>query len=461
MADDSVRLENVRLQLEKATNEAKRLLAKYHEAASKAMKEPGPENTKVVDDATHALGQANDFRDQLVGEYQEMVNTYTQRLVDKNKTSTETAEAEVKRLEDDMKAQVLRTAGLETAKHGVQGGQLSVIPVFHGTAPFDAEGWLDLVERAKVQFSWNDYQVSAIAKNKLAGPAAIWMRALEKLNPEGFHTWIGHERGFKKRFEEKFLPPKTDQSAIVAVLDMKQRPNEKVSDYFDRVVLAVDKVNHNIPDTEKKSIAYQKTFHTHISTFFAAGLKTEIRQIVLGSNAPPANMEALRDQAIATELQLNTKAIPVKELVAVAQEDTAGAGATTEATDAPAENAELQAVMKKLEALTLQKNERMRDLATVLCFRCRKKGHYANTCSFGRGRGRGRGGRQSGPGRGAGGRGRGGGGRGRGYNNHNNNNNNGYYNNFGYQPSNNYAPRRNEEMYMDQGYYYAPHNQGN
>ena len=263
----------------------------------------------------------------------------------------------------------------------VQGGQLSTIPVFTGELPFDVEGWIALVERAQAQFNWSDGQVSAVVKNKLSGLASTWLRAQEKLNLPGFDTWAAHPNGFKKLFEGKYLPHKTEQAAILAVSHLQQKATEKVSDFFDRVVLAVDKVNHHTTDAEKRSDNYRRMFATQVQTFFAAGMKQEIRQIVLGSNSPPTSMEALRDQAIATETQISNKPITMKELVEVTEDNT----------DDKQQQGQMNEILKQLEALSTQQKRIARsprgrypprDLSRVTCYRCGLKGHYSPQCQL-------------------------------------------------------------------------------
>ena len=278
--------------------------------------------------------------------------------------------------------------------HPVQGGQLATIPSFSGVMPYDVEGWIAMVERAQAQFNWSDSQTCAVVKNKLTDLATTWLRAQEKLNKPGFYTWLaGYPVSFKKIFETKYLPHKTEQAAILAVSHLQQKPTEKVSDFFDRVVLAVDKVNHHTTVEEKRTENYQRMFATQVQTFFAAGMKQEIRQVVLGSNSPPTTMETLRDQAIATETQISNKPMTVKELVEVTEDKPEGSTET-----------QMKDIVKQLEVLSTQQKKLMnrsstrgrapRDLSKVTCYRCGNKGHYSPQCQMDqRGNTQGRGGR--------------------------------------------------------------------
>ncbi len=355
-----------------------------------------------------AVVARDDAHRRLMAAQQDLINEHTQRLKDAEEAGT----AERVRLQEKIE-EVRRQsvppqpqAGGGVNATGVQGSQLSVIPVFTGEPPYDVESWIATVERCKTQFAWTDHQMAAVVKNKLTGAAAIWLRATEKLNPRHFNVWAADPQGLKHQFLAKFLPAKTEQAAILAVSHLKQRSNESCSDFFDRVVLAVDKVNHHVPDGDKQTLNYQTIFKTQVRTFFGAGLKDEIRTLILASNSPPTTMEELRDQAVASETQLRNKNPTMKDL-----EETAVTSADPnplpqkEQENSPVLR-EVQELAKKVEALSTSFNNRGRgggrgrggrgqgrgkgrDLSKVTCFKCENKGHYANRCPSGRGTGRG------------------------------------------------------------------------
>ena len=441
------RVETERKHLLDSQKAAKNAQANYSDASNAVIQEPSVANKNLLDIAMQKLTDANEVRDNAQDLFFDLQGQLAQHLLDAVTKVETTAEDERKRMEADQKERLKRLTEIAESREktgsGVQGGQLNVIPVFSGEGKYDVEGWLDLVERAQTQFSWTDRQVTAIVKNKLTGSAAIWMRATEKLAPQGFDSWVLQDDAFKKKFTDKFLPARTEQGAVTAIMNLHQKTGEGVSAFYDRVILAVDKVNHNVSDEEKKTNAYQKGFHSQIMTFFAAGMRQQIREVVLGSNSPPLTMEALHTQAVATELQLSTKLQTVKELVEVSQVEEEAK--KPEAKASP-ENNELKEIMKKLEALSTQKK---RDLSKVTCYCCRQKGHLATTCSQ-RTRGggaRGRGGMQRGNG-GFRGRGSGQGNRGR-------RGNWGHYNG-GYQN----FDRRSDEFFMDHQPQYQPQYHG-
>lgn len=283
-----------------------------------------------------------------------------------------------------------QAAGLARVVTGVQGAQLNSIPAFSGVLPFDVEGWLEMIDRCKVQFGWDDWQVAAVVKNKLTAQASVWLRAQEKLENAGFDQWIGHAEGFKFQFEKKYLPAKTEQAAILAISNLSQKTQESCSDFFDRVVLAVDKVNHHITDEEKRQAGYRRTFETQVRTFFGAGLKQEVRQIVLGSNQPPVTMHDFRDQAVATEIQLSSRATMMKDLVAVESEPAVTAttdGAAGAAATLPPQPT-MADLVQEIAALKVSMGQ-PRDFSNVTCYNCNEKGHFAPSCPKPSNRGRG------------------------------------------------------------------------
>ena len=387
----------------KATNEASRALMEDPEDEAKltAFNDAVKEFERLTKNRRTAQEDLSNQETHIQDLLKEQAKKAEDEKADELRQLQETHAAEKRRLTRQSVAPQAPGAAAPTTPM-VQGGQINLIPSFSGEPGYDVEGWIDLVERAQIQFNWNDGQLAAIVKNKLTGNASVWLRAQEKLTLPGFQTWIGHPQGLKHQLESKYLPPKTEQAAILAVMDLNQKPSESVSDFFDRVVLAVDKVNHKTEAVEKASAGYRRMFKHQVSTFFSAGLKQEIRQVVLGSNSAPETMEALRDQAVTTELQLNNKITKVKELVAVEKQ------AEPEA-KTPTSDEQIKALTKQVEALAMnQKNTQQNrnrpgprqmgsDMSSVVCFNCNNKGHYARQCYLpqqrnrGRGRGRGRG----------------------------------------------------------------------
>ncbi len=322
---------------------------------------------------------------------------------------------ETRRKIADLEAAATAAVATPAVTTAVQGSQLTILPQFDGEKPEETEGWIELAERAQIQFNWSDAQLANVVKNKLTGAAGIWLRSLDKLNPGKYITWRFGQSPFKPVFQERFVSARTDQAAIQAVSHLQQKANETCAQFFDRVVLALDKVNHQIPDDLKMTNAYQANYQSQIKTFFGAGLKEEVKRAVLGGNQPPETMNELRTQAINTELQLQKRG---REVLALEKEEEETpkeeSGGSTEMNDL---TQQVKDLTKSVEALKVQKKNqggKQNNHSHLRCYKCQKMGHISRNCNVKgnnnnnnnwRGRGGGRG------------RGRGG------YNNYNNNNN--------------------------------------
>ena len=192
-----------------------------------------------------------------------------------------------------------------SVRGGVQGAQLNSIPIFSDEAGQDCEGWISLIDRAKVQFEWSDQQTAAAIKSKLGGEAGKWLRALEKRHTPGLENWMEVVDGVKPlkvMLENRFKVTVSLLAASEAISDLKQKPSENVSAFFDRVVLALDVKNYHVAD--KTTAAYKASLDSEIYTFFSAGMKEMYRQSILGGRTdPPATPEELLRAAKASELE--------------------------------------------------------------------------------------------------------------------------------------------------------------
>ena len=62
------------------------------------------------------------------------------------------------------------------AAQGVQGSQISTIPVFSGVAGLDGAAFADAIDQARDQYGWTEAQTAAVAKTR-GGPAmTTWIR---------------------------------------------------------------------------------------------------------------------------------------------------------------------------------------------------------------------------------------------------------------------------------------------
>lgn len=173
----------------------------------------------------------------------------------------------------------------------VHGAQLNSIPKFHGNKEEDIELWVSTFDRARDQFNWSDRAAAAAAKSKLEGKAGTWLRS-EELVLLQHAEWTGDD-GLKAALLQRFCPVPGAVAAVNAVLDLKQRQEELVSEFYDRVILAMDKKNSTLTRAERQTGHYQAQLSRDIYTFFAAGLLSEYRESVFSLEEPPVTHAAL------------------------------------------------------------------------------------------------------------------------------------------------------------------------
>ena len=74
------------------------------------------------------------------------------------------------------------------AAQGVQGSQISTIPVFSGVAGLDGAAFADAIDQARDQYGWTEAQTAAVAKTR-GGPAmTTWIRG-QKAQGITFAAW--------------------------------------------------------------------------------------------------------------------------------------------------------------------------------------------------------------------------------------------------------------------------------
>ena len=269
------------------------------------------------------------------------------------------------------------------------GSQVNSIEKYDGEEGFRAESWCGIIDRCQVQFAWNELTTAANAKQRLTGPALIWLTAQEKMGP-ALDTWTDLRAAIIRRF----YPTVSDLAAAGAVTDLKMRPDETPGMYYDRVILAVDKLFHRQP---VRNVNTMRTFRSIVFSLFAAGLPPDVRTLALGSDKPPETPEALLNATIAIDSQNKRKGMIVAEV-------SADSGADSLTTDGTTNVDSTQEIVEAVVAALKARN--VKPKFTGKCFYCDREGHYARDC-FKKQRDEGRGGEDRGQ-RGRGGRGRGG-----------------------------------------------------
>ena len=288
-----------------------------------------------------------------------------------------------------------------------QGGQLAILAEYDGSG--DVDIYLDMCDTARETFGCNHAITAASVKTKLTGDAARWLSSQRKLN-NLYPTWNDadepDEDCLRKGLRKRFKPHATDLEATEAVANLTQKERENVHTFFDRVVLAVDIKNFHFTEEEKQEEGYIRGRDHDIRTFFAAGLKPNIKALVLGGGNPPDTADATLTRAAQVEASLRkqAKCIAEMDLVSKQRDDDTPPGASglllqvdggesPTAMSTSSDNSDIKLEKLAQELAVIQKQ--------FTCHGCQKPGHFVRDCPERKGgRGRGRRGRGGGRGRG-------------------------------------------------------------
>ena len=288
-----------------------------------------------------------------------------------------------------------------TADKNPGGADLNAIPSFNGDGKVDAELWLTGFKTAAKAFQWKEEAHQQMAAMKLIGDAAIWLDGESKMRnfpcqrdaDGGYSAW----EVFEKMFLGRWKPQQEPLQATEAIMNLRQASGEAVLTFLDRVVLSVEKKNWQA--TDRTAASYIAMRDADLFNFGAAGIRTDIRKVILSNPKPPATFKELKAAAVNAETALRAQHT-INEIDAM------------ETGEQQKEEVSEIALLKK-EIETLKANN-------IVCYKCGQRGHIRKNCKSQGNQGGPRQGQRGGRGRGRGqqrrpqGR-RGGGGRGGGY----------------------------------------------
>ena len=290
------------------------------------------------------------------------------------------------------------------AAQGVQGSQISSIPVFSGVAGLDGAAFADAIDQARDQFGWTEAQTAAVAKTR-GGPAmTTWIRG-QKAQGITFAAWatpqpvVAGEHYLRKSFMLRFGPKYTASGAVSAISDLRQRPNETAAAFMDRVQIAVDMMNYDVPEADRNPAYYQGYVRMVIAQF-GGGLKEEIKSKVFGVPTPPDTIANVLQAATAAEAESRPSVQNKLTINAVAEVSKDAPDDQEEEEESP--KVPISELTKQIgEVLAISKKRTTRSVTgrptNFRCYGCNKPGHYRRNCpnppsgqpSWNRGRGRG------------------------------------------------------------------------
>jgi predicted component of type VI protein secretion system len=196
------------------------------------------------------------------------------------------------------------------------------------------------------------------------------------------------------RFEEEL----NGRGAIEVIVDLKQRPNETIEKFFDRVTLSMDRKNYRATEEERETETYKKRLEDDTYTFFAAGMHEELRLQALGGVEPPATARELLRAARNADRERRRSKRP-KFLAALDKSGDSGARyaavlsaeemARSQEGQASADMAadhsnqqllhEIAELRTSLEAMRSKFGGKGRN-TQIVCWNCDTKGHMKHEC---------------------------------------------------------------------------------
>lgn len=239
----------------------------------------------------------------------------------------------------------------------INANQLAILGDFKGEEDEDIEIFIGKVELLVQSFNWTPEITASMVQTRLKGNAATWLHSQTKRRNPELRTWYRVQEeggvavqvgGMRELLRVRFKEALNERGAVDAVMDLKQKKNETVDEFHDRVSLAIDRKNFLYTEAEKATAEYQRKLAQDIYTFFAAGLHEDIAQQALGGPTPPTDEEGLLRAARNAELERKKNKKP-KYLSALDTEEAEAATTAEQPTQV-----ELSALQAEIEELRKQ-----------------------------------------------------------------------------------------------------------
>ena len=258
--------------------------------------------------------------------------------------------------------------GQNMAAQAVQGGQLSSITLFTGTKGLEALTYAEAIDGSLAQFGWTQAQAAQAAISRGGNAVANWIRG-ERAAGITYNSWTdaaNNQRPLRPAFISRFGPVYTTSGAVSAIADLKQRNSENAAAFMDRVKIAVDMLNYNVPEADRNA-AFRQGYVRMVVAQFGGGLHEDLRAKVFGVPNPPATIDGALTAASAAEAEKTNH----KLVVSLVEETT-----STDDTANKEEMSELEKISKGVQdvlAITRQGRRGQNSRASPKVRNLRKK----------------------------------------------------------------------------------------
>ncbi len=180
----------------------------------------------------------------------------------------------------------------------------SKIPLFYGLGEGkDEVSAVDLIDRIEALCKTSGKNTDEAKCNELylalRGDAVTWYKSLKSLQIDKT-TWQPMKERFLKDYDFR-IPGQVAYKLDV----LKQKPTEKVIDFFARVDVAIENFYENFPKKTDK-VAEETRYYFQLGIFIG-GLKDEIKTKLLENNDKVKTLVAARDFAQKMEFILTTR----------------------------------------------------------------------------------------------------------------------------------------------------------
>ena len=191
----------------------------------------------------------------------------------------------------------------------VQGNQLTSIPIYSGNQGLEALNYAEALDGALVQFGWTQAQAAQAAISRGGNAVANWIRG-ERAAGTTYTAWNAAAAAgiinMRPAFVTRFGPVYTTSGAVSAIADLKQRQNETVAQFMDRVKVSVDMLHYNVVEADRNN-AFRETYSRLVVAQFGGGIQESIRQVVFGVPIPPNTIQGVLEAATAAEAEHSSK----------------------------------------------------------------------------------------------------------------------------------------------------------